>query len=111
MTDYKAICSDWPKCGEENIVLLAYSFRVGSVEDPTPKRMTCKNCLHGYYQPLREMALRPKSKEEIDAIGGEAHAGLDLIWCVVRTKRKTGSISKNEEANRPGDERYRKALG
>ena len=41
MTDYKAICSDCPKCGEETIVLLAYSFRVRSVEAPTPKRMTC----------------------------------------------------------------------
>ena len=75
MTDYKAICSDCPKCGKENIVLLAYSFRVRSVEDPTPKRMTCKHCRHGYYQPLREMTLRPKTQLEIDAAGGEAALG------------------------------------
>ena len=75
MTDYRAICSDCPKCSNENIVFLAYAFRIRSVEDPTPKRMVCKHCLHAYYQPLREMILRPKTQAEIDAAGGEAALG------------------------------------
>ena len=75
MADYKAVCSDCPKCGEENIVFLSYSFGIHGVDDSTPKKMVCKECLHDYRQPLREMALRPKSKAEIDAAGGEARLG------------------------------------
>ena len=33
MPDYKALCSDCPKCGKENIVFLAHKFRKIGVKD------------------------------------------------------------------------------
>lgn len=73
MADYKAVCSDCPNCGKESIVFLAYAFRIHG-EDRV-KRVICHHCLQEYDQALGEMALRPKTKDEIEAIGGEASLG------------------------------------
>ena len=41
--------------------------------------MICKDCLHGYYQPLREMILGPKTQAEIEAAGERRRwAGFDF---------------------------------
>jgi hypothetical protein len=72
MRDYQALCSDCPKCGKENIVFLAHKFRQTGVNDPSMKRITCIHCFHAYEQRIGEMALRPKTEAEIDAVGGVA---------------------------------------
>lgn len=71
MRHYHALCSDCPKCGEENIVFLADPGHKKSIAPPTLKRITCNRCFHEYQQSIQEMVLRPKTEEEIDASGGE----------------------------------------
>ena len=75
MPDYKALCSDCPKCGKENIVFLAHKFRKIGVNDTNMKRITCTHCFHAYEQRIEEMVLRPKTEAEINAIGGEGVLG------------------------------------
>jgi hypothetical protein len=70
MAEYKALCSDCPECGKENIVALAYSFRKTGVNDPTLRRLTCRHCFHEYQKPINEMPLRTKTEAELDAVGG-----------------------------------------
>ena len=70
MPDYKALCSDCPKCGKENIVFLAHKFRTIGVNDTNMKRITCTHCFHVYEQRIEEMVLRPKTEAEINAAGG-----------------------------------------
>jgi len=71
MRHYHAVCSDCPKCGEENIAFLAHSQNKKIINLPTLKRITCNHCFHEYQRSIQEMVLRPKTQEEIDAAGGE----------------------------------------
>ena len=70
MYAYHALCSDCPKCGSENIVFLVYAPHKG-VNLPNLNRVTCSHCFHEYHQSTRDMVLRPKTRQEIDAVGGE----------------------------------------
>jgi hypothetical protein len=71
MYAYHALCSDCPKCRKENIVFLAYAPHKKGVNLPNLNRVTCSHCFYEYHQSTHDMVLRPKTQQEIDAVGGE----------------------------------------
>ena len=74
MPDYKALCSDCPKCGKENIVFLAHKFRKIGVKDASMKRITCTHCFHAYEQRIEEMVLSE------DRRGDQCHRRRRSAW-------------------------------
>jgi len=71
MRAYHALCSDCPKCEKENIVFLAYTPHKKGVNLLNLNRVVCSHCFQEYHQSTRDMVLRPKTQQEIDAAAGE----------------------------------------
>lgn len=67
---FNALCIDCPQCGTELVPFLAYSFHKHGVNSPETLDLQCTQCGHVWRPALNLLALRQKSRAEIDARGG-----------------------------------------